>query len=1044
MEKQTIIAHFGLERAVDINSPQGLSDSEKEVIKQVERFGIDQIYFSRQDENICYPAVFIKKVISFDDEILKQIAVVHKKVWNYKKVSFLYVYNETEIRIYNCVEPPVFTSKETNYKEELKKRELTSCKQSDKKQLEDVVRVFSSVAIDSGAIWSIETAAEFRNKINLQRRVDQYLVKSLTSATQKLICEGLKMELIHRLILRSLFLLYLEDRKATDEKFYARIKKEAKSYFDILEDVNATYALFEKLEHCFNGNVFCVEKDEKRNVKSDHLEIIRKCFISGYEDNPQKKLFEDWRLFDFSIIQIELISQIYESFLAKVDTGQKKASGTYYTPPSLVELILNEKLPVNPNEKQYALKILDPACGSGIFLVESFKRLVKRYENSHKKELTNFETLKKLLVENIYGIECDSNAIKVAAFSLYLTLVGFLEPKTLWQNRKLPNLINDPDDNMLKVPGKNLYKMDTIAENKEIESINFDLVVGNPPFGTTNLQDSIRNYCDNQKFAKEMVLPFLHKAVQFAPKGEIALIFNTKILTNTGSAYQNFRKWLLQTCYVEKVYNFSILRKAPKDFGGQLFSDAVGPISIVFYKKEWPQTPNPRIVYYAPKTYVKSNILEGVVIDSTDVKYLPREECQKPDTKIWKIAMWGGMADFELIKRLTSKQYNSTGNFATQSGIKSGVGFGLLTKEEDTHNVSNELVKLPYLDADRISRYYTADSFNTIVKSLKRGKTIQFYKRYYQVNDINQLKEISVFRRLGDMDAYKAPHIVVKKGLENNVICASLIEKDCTFKDGVYGFYSSKENGIPLKTLVAYFNSKFSAYFLFMTISSYGLEREQIMKNEYLSIPINLNKNQIVTISNWVSDMVAQKKHESLFKSQPAETVFFNPDIEKIISDSFSLTTKENILINDLIEFNIDLFHNQNKSKALCPVLDTEPYAEMLCSELNEFLGNQDLFANATTYNRDVHNPLCLVKISFEEKKKQIESSTENIGKELKKIDSYLWNKKSGNIYFRKKLNYANGDDIFIIRPNQRRFWSQSMAMEDASELILEILNSKE
>ncbi|WGU69164.1 hypothetical protein QIU19_04985 [Capnocytophaga canimorsus] len=83
-------------------------------------------------------------------------------------------------------------------------------------------------------------------------------------------------------------------------------------------------------------------------------------------------------------------------------------------------------------------------------------------------------------------------------------------------------------------------------------------------------------------FAKEKVLPFLHKATLFAPKGEIALIFNTKVLTNTGGTYQNFRKWLFQECYIEKLYNFSILRKVPKTFGGQLFGDAVGPISIVF------------------------------------------------------------------------------------------------------------------------------------------------------------------------------------------------------------------------------------------------------------------------------------------------------------------------------------------------------------------------------------------------------------------------------------------------------------------------------
>ena len=65
---------------------------------------------------------------------------------------------------------------------------------------------------------------------------------------------------------------------------------------------------------------------------------------------------------------------------------------------------------------------------------------------------------------------------------------------------------------------------------------------------------AIKAYCVANDFAKEMVLPFMHKAPLLAPKGEIALIFNTKVLTNTGGTYQNFRQWLFNENYVEKIY----------------------------------------------------------------------------------------------------------------------------------------------------------------------------------------------------------------------------------------------------------------------------------------------------------------------------------------------------------------------------------------------------------------------------------------------------------------------------------------------------------
>ena len=581
--------------------------------------------------------------------------------------------------------------------------------------------------------------------------------------------QGLRIDLIHKIIMRSLFLLYLEDRKATDYKFYSQFKSNATSYFNILEDVNATYALYKKLAERFNGSLFTLNDNEVR-LNLEQLQLIKECFISGNDGSKQAKLFSDWRLFDFKIIQIELLSEIYENFLAKIDPLKKQQTGTYYTPPSLVELILNEKLPINSKEDNYNVKILDPACGSGIFLVESFKRLVKRHENKFNKKLSDFDDLKTLLTNNIFGIELQPQAIKVAAFSLYLALVDNLNPKTIWQeeNNKLPALINNPNDDSLKVQGHNLFCRDTIEKNKEIEEIKFDLVVGNPPFGTKNLLPSIRNYCDKHGFAKEMVLPFLHKAIKFSPIGEIALIFNTKVLTNTGSTYQKFREWLFNETYVEKVYNFSILRKAPKSFGGQLFGSAVGPISIVFYKKEIPRNASDRIVYYAPKTYVKSNVLEGVSIDSTDVKFLPREECKKPETKIWKIAMWGGMGDYYLINRLIEKVKATINSFIVDNNINSGVGFQLLTQIKDKPWNSELLGNLSYIDAENINRYYTPkENLGTIKDSIKTKKAIDFYKAFYNVEQISQIGKLSSFRRLGDMKAYNAPHIVVKKGLEN-------------------------------------------------------------------------------------------------------------------------------------------------------------------------------------------------------------------------------------------------------------------------------------
>lgn len=1012
MAAQNIIEQLGLDRAVSIDTDNNkLSESQSIVLNQVKEFNVDAVYFNTDENGNSFPAVFIKKVVSFDTETLKIISVIHKNTWNYKKVLFLYVYSETEIRIYNCSERPIIiTQDELDYENELQKLEIKSYHFSDKEQLQELNELFSRIAIDTGIIWTFDEADSIREKINLKKRVDKYLVSSLVNTAHQLEQQGLEINFIHKIILRSLFLLYLEDRKATDEKFYSKIKKGAKSYFDILENVEATYDLYGKLEKHFNGNVFTVEQEE--NISLEQLQLIKRCLISGNDNTTQIKLFEDWRLFDFSIIQIELLSEIYEEFLFKTDPELKKKTGAYYTPPSLVEFILNEKLPVNGNENTYNVKILDPACGSGIFLVESFKRLVKRYENHHKEKLTDFDKLKKLLTDNIFGIELHPQAVKVAAFSLYLALVDNLDPKTLWQNKKLPYLINNPDDKTIKEQGKNLFCRDTILQNEEIEDIKFDLVVGNPPFGTTQLSVSIRDYCEKYKFAKEMVLPFLHKAVQFAPNGEIALIFNTKLLTNTGGTYQNFRKWLFNECYVEKVYNFSILRKATKDFGGSLFGDAVGPVSIVFYRNEEPQNASEKIVYYAPKTYVKSNVIEGLCIDATDVKYLPREECRKPDTKIWKIAMWGGMNDWELLQRL-SHDYLTIKSFFIKENIDYGVGFEL-SKPAVKPNL--EIKNLPIHTPNNIIKYYTPIS-NYRIKSEK-------------------------FRRLGKTEAYQTSHILLNEGIkvdENNLsLLVSYADYKSAYSKGIVGIYSKDNNEKLLKLLTVYLNSEFIRYYAFLTTSSWGIERDVVKHKELFEAPLlleqldNKQKNYIVRL------------FEEKFVNIDFYTVnkYVEDELNKILLDC--LSENDRFIIQHLLS-NIDLFHNQEKSKALNPVKPGQAfeYGKTICAEINAFIDDDDFFVNATTFNINKFTPLMMIKLSFSEEQKEIVISKESIDDELKKLDKYLWEEKATNIYFRKKLNYKTEDDVYIIRPNQRRFWSQSMAMEDATELILEILNGE-
>ncbi|ENI5845751.1 N-6 DNA methylase [Flavobacterium psychrophilum] len=981
-----------------------------------EKFGVVKVY-GNEDQ----PALFLKEVDSFNFKTLKQIAEIQKASWNFQKVLFLYVYTKTEIRIYNCSEKPFGYEEniqENEFTNKLKELELYSCKETDNEKLEKLNILFSRIAIDTGFIWSSIEAKEIKDKINLQNRVDKFLIQSLINVSRELEEQGLTdKNLIHKLVMRSLFLLYLEDRGATKKEFYGEFSLKAESYLDLLKqgEVNYVYSLFEKLAEDFNGSLFNIEENEINLVTREHLDLIRQCFTSGYTKSNQIKLFSDWRLFNFSIIRIELLSEIYENFLSELDKKAKKNTGTFYTPPSLVELILNEKLPVRNNETDYKVKTLDPSCGSGIFLVQSFKRLVKRYENKHKSKLNDFNILIDILKSNIFGIELDGKSIKVAAFSLYLALLDNLDPKTDWWNGtiKFPYLINDNDDESLKEQGNNLFKRDTISDLSEIKKLqNFDLIVGNPPFGTKKLLPTITAYCEKENFAQEMVLPFLHKATLLAPKGKIALIFNTKVLTNTGGTYQNFRKWLFNKKYVEKIYNFSILRKAPKFSGGQLFGSAVGPISIVFYQNETPENSKDTITYYAPKTYIKNDVLEGIVIDSSDEKHLPRIECKKPNSKIWKIAMWGSFFDFELIEKL-EKKHNTLENYFETNKNEWLKGSGLHSPDKKQIEKNKFFLPSEVINTRLINKYYTS-----------RSALVENSKIYRPTNEL----------------LYKSPFLIIKEGQKEKEFCSSVIDFDCYHMS-----YSVVNNNIQiLKVLSAYINSVFSNYYLSLSSASWGIERERVQSNEMLELPAIIEKLELKSVeklSSKIDEIISIKKSNELNHN----TTHIEKQIDQIIyNDILKLTEDEQIVIQDTLNYSLDLFEKKEKSKAVLPVNDIDVYTKRITKELNDWLDDDDLKISATHYKIDRNCPLYLVKLSFGNQLKEIEISKENIYSELKTLDKKLWSKDAQSIYFRKKLNYFDGDDIYIIKPNQRRFWSQTAAMEDSKSLLVEILNMKE
>lgn len=193
---------------------------------------VDALYFSGD-----VPIAYFKTLSNFDDEEIRKL---HRRVWNQSRVPLLFVVTPGELRIYNCFEEPT----NPNLEEELDKQKIFVRHFDIAANILEDLKDFSKPQMDSGAFWKSETGQCFHS----ERRADMKLLENLRTTRKRLHNEfGLDYSVIHNLLGRSIFILYLEDRGAIKDNYYAEFSPNAKNYFDVIQNKEAVYRLFEKI-----------------------------------------------------------------------------------------------------------------------------------------------------------------------------------------------------------------------------------------------------------------------------------------------------------------------------------------------------------------------------------------------------------------------------------------------------------------------------------------------------------------------------------------------------------------------------------------------------------------------------------------------------------------------------------------------------------------------------------------------------------------------------------------------------------------------------
>ena len=245
--------------------------------------------------------------------------------------------------------------------------------------------------------------------------MDRCLLKNLVHTARNLKAAGWDLPRAHALLGRALFVSFLDERKFIKPRllsgrhhFPARHTQPAACR----RDKRLLYReFFPRLKREFNGTMFDTAlADEERHANKVHLDAL--AHFLGRHDAESGQMTLGFWAYDFRFIPVEIISAIYEEFMKDADLTKKRNQGAYYTPRHLAETTLHVAL-----EGRYtgvlSWRVLDPACGSGIFLVAMFNLLAEQWrrENPTRREHTRAKALLDILQKQIRGVDVESGCV---------------------------------------------------------------------------------------------------------------------------------------------------------------------------------------------------------------------------------------------------------------------------------------------------------------------------------------------------------------------------------------------------------------------------------------------------------------------------------------------------------------------------------------------------------------------------------------------------------------------------------------------------------
>lgn len=1008
--------------------------------------GIYVIEASPNTENkilAARPTVYIAEA-----DTIEKAREIHRSLWNLGYAPFIIVRLPHQIRIYTGF----------NYREDTDDGLLD---QINLNQLNKLLTAFKAESVDTGHIWKSNYAKE----INPDQRVDKRLLKNLEQLGDALKKDNVFDASANALIGKYVYFSYLRDRQILSDEWLKKKQINPEAVFSNNATINGLRQLIDELDVRFNGKIFPLDFDKETTIQDKHVSWVASVF-NGTEiikSAPQTvhQLHLPFKAYNFNYIPVETLSAIYEQFIF-----ERKRKGAIYTPEILADYLLSEMEWAKPLVR--GMKILDPACGSGVFLVLAYRRLIEKEMQLRHGQKLRPEELRDILLESIYGVERETDACYVTEFSLILTLLHYVnvEPPDLkYFKFKFPELHN-----------RQIFESDFFdfkGEKSESNfwqtSFKFDWIIGNPPWTKANqkLEKFAYSWINNSQ--NKIKCPVGGKRIAEAfswivtellnGDGIVGLVIPATSLFNLESA--RYRQTFFTKQEVLRITNFSNLRDI-------LFHRrATLPAATIVYRKSPESREKPNIIHYGPFSVNQitgnKNLPWIITINENEITTISPFDAARGNTSLWKFALWGTYYDKRTIERIKYLFPGELKKYCLQRNWSFYEGSQLRNRNEEDSD------KLEYVPDIKGKKYFQSDLMRQFPYHFSISKEV-----LYDIPD-----EMCYIRKQGGMLGLTTtwePHIVLSPSWGSY---ATYSNQDFVIPARQMGIAAPKNDRDNLKALSVYMASSLVAYYLFFNAQEWGVFRQakRVSTSEVGKIPVpDFTKEQVIKLIKFHKELVDTEKQGiidyiaelregrlikdvdgltllDLTKEEKKKTKSFalnlqtklQEKIDDIIFDLFNIPADIRTLVTEFIKLRLPL----DKPNAVAGLIKApnkstlEAYANMLTKKLDDFAMGKAF--HRVSINQSTELIECIVEISQEKPSvpvvvKTVDSSISAIHAEL---SDNLREQFSQWVYVQRGLRLFDGPKIHIYKAPRLIDWTQTQAMNDAGDIIGEVISQR-